>query len=534
MSELPKGWSSVAISEIAIYNPKTVAPENTECAFSPMQYLGTNFRSQLGFEVKTWGDIKKAYTHFQNGDVLMAKVTPCFENGKAGIASDLPSGIGAGSSEFMVFRSTEAILNRFLLGWLSTQDFRRRATVAMTGSVGLKRVPKDFVLAEQIPLAPFPEQKRIADKLDATLARVDICRERLARVAPILKRFRQSVLAAATSGRLTADWREQQRHSNAGSDAKKQQCNLCRKDAEWTDEINPASVTQNECSTCQARPNLQSFQTAEDILSKSLAEKAISNPRGYKKTVALEPHPDEILPQGWCWISLDQACLKITDGTHHSPVNLSSGDFMYVTSKNVREGYLDLSSITYVNKETHAEIYARCDVKVQDVLYVKDGVNTGLACVNALEDPISLLSSVGVLRPSSILKPIYLQHYLNSPTGRGKMLGKMLGTAIKRLTIGKIAESPISIPPLAEQTEIVRRVETLFAFADRLEARLASATVAAERLTPSLLAKAFRGELVPQDPNDEPASELLKRLAASRESAGKAPKAKRSRKPAAA
>ncbi|WP_444545824.1 hypothetical protein, partial [Vogesella fluminis] len=87
---------------------------------------------------------------------------------------------------------------------------------------------------------------------------------------------------------------------------------------------------------------------------------------------------------------------------------------------------------------------------------------------------------------------------------------------------------------LNSPTEIVRRVETLFAFADRLEARLASASAAAERLTPSLLAKAFRGELVPQDPNDEPASELLKRLAASRESAATAPKAKRGRKPAAA
>lgn len=84
------------------------------------------------------------------------------------------------------------------------------------------------------------------------------------------------------------------------------------------------------------------------------------------------------------------------------------------------------------------------------------------------------------------------------------------------------------LPPLDEQTEIVRRVQRLFAFTDRLEARLASATAAVERLTPSLLAKAFRGELVPQDPNDEPASELLKRLAVQREAAPKAKRAKKS------
>lgn len=78
----------------------------------------------------------------------------------------------------------------------------------MTGSVGLKRVPKEVFLSEEIPLAPEAEQRRIADKLDTTLARVDALNDRLARITPLLKRFRQSVLAAATSGRLTEDWRD--------------------------------------------------------------------------------------------------------------------------------------------------------------------------------------------------------------------------------------------------------------------------------------------------------------------------------------
>lgn len=91
----------------------------------------------------------------------------------------------------------------------------------------------------------------------------------------------------------------------------------------------------------------------------------------------------------------------------------------------------------------------------------------------------------------------------------------------------RLKEVTISIPGLAEQAEIVRRVETLFAFADRLEARLAQAQAAVDRLTPSLLAKAFRGELVPQDPADEPAAELLKRMAASR--AAPAPKTRKGR-----
>lgn len=100
-------------------------------------------------------------------------------------------------------------------------------------------------------------------------------------------------------------------------------------------------------------------------------------------------------------------------------------------------------------------------------------------------------------------------------------------TAQKNINLGILNEVEIELPTLAEQAEIVRRVETLFAFADRLEARYATARKQVEQLTPALLAKAFRGELVAQDPNDEPAAELLKRLAAQREIA---PKARRGRK----
>lgn len=96
------------------------------------------------------------------------------------------------------------------------------------------------------------------------------------------------------------------------------------------------------------------------------------------------------------------------------------------------------------------------------------------------------------------------------------------GSAQPKLNQKNLNTIPVPVPPTEEQTEIVRRVETLFAFADRLEARLAQAQTAATRLTPALLAKAFRGELVPQDPNDEPAAELLRRLQAERATAPKA------------
>ena len=108
-----------------------------------------------------------------------------------------------------------------------------------------------------------------------------------------------------------------------------------------------------------------------------------------------------------------------------------------------------------------------------------------------------------------------------------RMQKAVKGVAIRGINIGDVRALQIPFPPLNEQHEIVRRVETLFAFADRLEARCTAARKQVGQLTPALLAKAFRGELVPQDPNDEPAAELLKRLAASR---GDAPRARRGRR----
>ena len=124
----------------------------------------------------------------------------------------------------------------------------------------------------------------------------------------------------------------------------------------------------------------------------------------------------------------------------------------------------------------------------------------------------------------SKIHPQMLNLLLNSPVVLDEIDGMKTGISESgvNLTQAKLRELALSVPHIAEQTEIVRRVETLFAFADRLEARLAQAQTAATRLTPALLAKAFRGELVPQDPNDEPAAELLRRLQAQRATAPKA------------
>ena len=165
-------------------------------------------------------------------------------------------------------------------------------------------------------------------------------------------------------------------------------------------------------------------------------------------------HPD------WPMVELGKACEKIMDGTHFSPSNTEAGERLYLTSKNVRENYLDLSNISYISEEAHKSIYSRCPVRTGDVLYIKDGANTGLAAINTLTEEFSLLSSVAVMRGKpEVLGNRYLAFYLNSERGRQSMLSMISGVAITRLTLTKLNAAQIPLPPLATQQAIVAEIE---------------------------------------------------------------------------
>jgi type I restriction enzyme M protein len=165
-------------------------------------------------------------------------------------------------------------------------------------------------------------------------------------------------------------------------------------------------------------------------------------------------HPD------WPMVELGKACETIMDGTHFSPSNTGTGDRLYITSKNVRENYLDLSNISYVSEQDHRAIFSRCPVRTGDVLYIKDGANTGLAAINTLTEEFSLLSSVAVMRGNpDMLDNRYLAFFLNSDRGRQSMLAMISGVAITRLTLTKLNAALIPLPPLATQEQIVAEIE---------------------------------------------------------------------------
>lgn len=182
-------------------------------------------------------------------------------------------------------------------------------------------------------------------------------------------------------------------------------------------------------------------------------------------------------PRNWERKSLRQVCIKLTDGTHFSPESFSKGDYKYITAKNIKKDGFDFSNLTYVPAEVHTEIYARCNPEKGDVLYIKDGVTTGIAMVNTLDEPFTMLSSVALLKHNrSMINNYYLASILNNEHMYDSIRGNMGGAAITRLTIAKLNAIKIPVPPLELQnhfadfvTQVEKQKATVQQSIDKLE-----------------------------------------------------------------
>jgi len=165
------GWTIKTLAEICqIKPPKAEArrqvSETDLVSFAPMEDLGINQKFLVPTRTRSLAEVAGSYTYFADGDVLLAKITPCFENGKLGIAENLTNGIGFGSSEYIVFRPDQSLDKEWLYYFLSRQTFRTEGVERMSGAVGHKRISKEFIETYPIPLPPLTEQQRIVGILD--------------------------------------------------------------------------------------------------------------------------------------------------------------------------------------------------------------------------------------------------------------------------------------------------------------------------------------------------------------------------------
>ncbi len=409
---------------------------------------------------------KSTKNRFDTGDVLYGKLRPYLNKV---VIADAP---GCCTTEIIPLKAGAQLDNRYLFYWLRHPDFLAYVEAESHG-LNMPRLGTEMGKAAPFVLAPRNEQTRIADKLDAVLARVDACRDRLDRIPTILKRFRQSVLAAATSGKLTEGWR--------------QECGARVTPDEVIAERRLRAKKDNE------RRALESFLT--DYAS-----------------VSADGHG---LPTIWVVTNVGSIGVVSNGSTPSRQVETYwGGDIPWVSSGEVRN-----TVISSTRERISTDGYENSSVRMLPkgtvlIAMIGEGKTRGQSALLNIEGCINQ-NIAAVIPVESLMKSKYLWYWFQGQYENNRVFGN--GTGPQALNCQRVRELPVNLPPLQEQTEIVRRIESLFAFADRLEARHAAARAQVENLTPATLAKAFRGELVPQDPNDEPASALLKRIRAQRD-----------------
>ena len=191
-----------------------------------------------------------------------------------------------------------------------------------------------------------------------------------------------------------------------------------------------------------------------------------------KVTARKSHYPKDVpweLPEGWEWCKITDVVDKLTDGTHNSPKSYPSGVYMYVTAKNIKRAGLDLSNITYVDKDVHREIYARCNPEKGDILYIKDGATCGISTINNLNVEFSLLSSVALIKPNKNILNTYLNLFLQSEFCYRNVRDSMKGVGITRIILKQMELWDIPLPPFAEQKRIVAAAEQLLQITDVVE-----------------------------------------------------------------
>ena len=172
--EIPNSWKWVRMGEVTVLNPKNNLDDNLETSFIPMTLISDGYANNHLSEIRRWVDIKSGFTHFANGDIGVAKITPCFQNKKSVIFRNLENGYGAGTTELIIIRVIEnLILRKFILWFVKSDYFISNGVKSFTGTAGQQRIHKDYLKNCLFPLPPFAEQKRIVTKLEEILPLCD-------------------------------------------------------------------------------------------------------------------------------------------------------------------------------------------------------------------------------------------------------------------------------------------------------------------------------------------------------------------------
>ena len=481
---LPNEWAWTTLGEIARINYRDPAirdlDDNLPVTFAPMAAVDAESGTIAKPEERPLSKVRKGFTSFCEDDVILAKITPCMENGKAAIARGLVNRLGFGSTEFHVLRPEQGVLPEWIFYFVRQSSFREDAKARFAGTAGQLRVPSSFLESYTVPLAPTPEQHRIVAEIEKQFTRLDAGVAALKRVQANLKRYKASVLKAACEGRLV-----------------------------------PQDPNDEPASKLLARILEQRRKGAV-----TKRKGAVTAPQR-KHVEPAPPDSDGLpgLPKGWSWTQFDDLLIELKNG-HFSKAPASEPPGIPILRISaVRPLSVSLESPRYLQEEW--EKVAQYQLHNGDLLFTRYNGTLELVGVCGTVRGLGAM----MIYPDKLIRarifegilPDYLEVYFATDVPRRIIENKAKSTAGQQGIAGTDLKAlPVAVPPSAEQRRIVAEVERRLSVVQEVEVVIAANLARAERLRQSILKQAFEGKLVPQDPNDEPASVLLERIKAHR------------------
>ncbi|WIE07919.1 MULTISPECIES: restriction endonuclease subunit S [Providencia] len=426
--ELPEGWEWTSLNEIALINPKIeVTNDEQEISFVPMPCISTRFDGTHDQEIKKWGEVKKGYTHFADGDIALAKITPCFENSKAVIFEGLKNGVGVGTTELHVARPLSSELNlQYILLNIKAPHYLTIGELQMTGSAGQKRVPRSFFENYPIPFPPKTEQARIVETFSELMSLCDQLEQQSLTSLEAHQQLVETLLATLT------------------------------------DSQNEKELSENWSRINQHFDTLFTTEASIDALKQTILQLAVMGLLIENAEFSQRSHLKKHLSFG--------------------PRNgLSPSEVKYETDVKVLKlgatsyGYLKLQETKYVDIDTSDKLHLF--LRKGDILIQRGNSSNFVGCSLLIEkdfDNLIYPDLMMKIRTKDELFPEYAALWLSSPFARNYMWSKMTGTSGTMPKISKkvVEDVPIAVPPLAVQHQLVIKIKKIFFLCDSLKSRL--------------------------------------------------------------
>ena len=422
--EIPENWCWVRLGVIVQINPRNKIENDIPVSFMPMALLDGGYSNSFSYEERLWKQVNSGFTHFANNDVVLAKITPCFQNRKSAVMKDLINGFGAGTTELHVLRPiNNLIASEYILYLVKTEYFIGDGVLSMTGTAGQQRVGKEYIQNFLCPLPPKNEQVRIVNKILELLSEIQnlhIDEEKLEILQKSFpKKMKDSLLQAAIQGKLTEQ--------------------------------------------------LESDGDARELVTEIQKEKERLIKEGkIKREKALpEITEDEIpfeIPDNWCWVRLGTII-------YNHGQKRPDKEFTYIDITSINSKTNTLGSLSNVLKPNAAPSRARKIVHKGDVIYATVRPYLHNVCVIDVEiepEPIVSTGFAVVCTPIPILNQ-YLFRYFLSPAfdSYANDNENSKGVAYPAINDDKFSKALVPLPPLAEQHRIVERLEQLLPLAMR-------------------------------------------------------------------